>query len=126
MIRLAGQDPDISRLVVSVMNEQLQGLTPSADRPIGRLQVPAPAGAHTVCGELSAIIRSDPGRKVACEDATGIRRSRNEFSRHDGKEAFPHRVTWQLPAEARHRPRRCRDLTPKTTESHWSGGQREP
>ena len=59
------------------MNERLQQLVPSANRPNGSLQALALDGAHTVCGELSAITRFEPA-------------------------------------------------TPKTTESHRSGGQCEP
>ncbi len=125
MIRSAGQDPDI-RLAVSTMNEQLQRLVPSAGRPIGALQILALDGAHTVCGELSAIIRFEPDRKAACQDAVGTRRSRRDFPPHGRKETCLHRITRQVPVKALGCAHRCKELTPKTTESHWSGGQREP
>ena len=125
MIRSAGQDPDI-RLAVSTMNEQLQRLVPSAGRPIGALQILALDGAHTVCGELSAIICVEPDRKAARQGAVSTRRSRNDLPLHGGKEAHPYRITCRMPVRARHGSRRCKELTPKTTESHWSGGQREP
>ena len=108
------------------MNEQLQRLVPSAGRPIGALQILALDGAHTVCGELSAIIRLEPYRKAARQGAGSIRRSRNDSPLHGGKEAHPHRIPFRMPVRALHGSRRCKQLTPKTTESHWSGGQREP
>ena len=50
---------------------------------------------------------------------------RNDFSSDGGKETYLHRITRPMPARrsARHD---VKELTPKTTESHWSGGQREP
>jgi len=112
-------------LVVSVMNERLQRLAPSADRPNGSLQTLALDGAHKVCGELSAITL-EPDRKAACQGTMSIRHSRNDFPLHGGKEDHPHRITRRMPVKAMHGSRRCEELTPKTTESHWSGGQREP
>src|SRR5438477_11916601 len=121
MIRSAGQDPDI-RLAVSTMNEQLQRLVPSAGRPIEALQILALDGAHTVCGELSAIIRFEPDRKAACQAAVSIRHSRSDFLLHGGKETHPQRMTRRMPVKALHGSRRCQELTPKTSESHRSGG----
>lgn len=108
------------------MNERLQRLAPSANRHNGTLQTLALNGAHTVCGELSAIIRVEPDRDAARQGAVSIRPSRNDFPLHGGKETYPHRVACRMPAGALHGSRRCKELTPKTTESHWSGGQREP
>jgi hypothetical protein len=112
-------------LVVSVMSERLQRLAPSANRPNGSLQTLALDGVQTVCGELSAITL-EPAGKAARQGAVSIRRSRNDFPLHDGKEIHPHRITRRTPVKALHGSRRCKELTPKTTESHWSGGQREP
>jgi hypothetical protein len=113
-------------LVVSVMNERLQRLAPSANQPNGSLQTLAFDGAHTVCGELSAIIRFEPDRKAACQAAVSIRHSRSGFLLHGGKETHPQRMTRRMPVKALHGLRRCQELTPKTTESHRSGGQRDP
>jgi hypothetical protein len=113
-------------LVVSVMNERLQRLAPSANQPNGSLQTLAFDGAHTVCGELSAIIRFEPDRKAACQAAVSIRHSRSDFLLHGGKETHPQRMTRRMPVKALHGLRRCQELTPKTTESHRSGGQRDP
>jgi len=49
------------------MNERLQRLAPPANRPNGSLQALALDGAHTICGELSAIVRLEPDRKTACQ-----------------------------------------------------------
>src|SRR5690348_13377968 len=108
------------------MNEWLQRLAPSANRPNRTLQTLALDRAHTVCGELSAIIRSEPARKAARPGAVSIRRPRNDVPPHGGKEAHPYRITCRMPVRALHGSRRCKELTAKTTESHWSGGQREP
>jgi hypothetical protein len=108
------------------MNERLQRLAPSADRPNRPLQILAPDGAQPVCGELSAIIRFQPDRKAARQGAASTRRSRNDFPLHGGKETHPHRITCQVPVKAPPGSRRCKELTQKTAESHWLGGQREP
>jgi hypothetical protein len=108
------------------MNERLRRLAPSADRPSGMVQTLALDGTHTVCGELSAIVRLEPDRNAARQDAVSTGRSRNDFPPHGGKQTHPHRITCRMPVKALHAPRRCKELTPKTTESHWSGGQREP
>ena len=108
------------------MNERPQRLAPSANRPTGSLQTLALDGARTVCGELSAIIRFEPDRKAACQGAVSTRHSRNDFRLHGGKETHPHPITRRMPVKALHGSCRCKELTPKTTESHRSGGQREP
>jgi len=113
-------------LVVSVMNERPQRLAPSANRPHGSLQALALDGAHTICGELSAIIRLEPGRKAACQGAVSMRRPQNDFLLYGGRETHRHRITRRMPVKALQGARRCNELTPKTTESHRSGGQREP
>jgi hypothetical protein len=108
------------------MNERLQRLAPSAGRPHGTFQILALDGAHAVCCELSAIIRFEPDREAARQGALSTGRSRNDSPPHGGKQAHPHRITCRTPVKALHGSRRCKELTPKTTESHWSGGQREP
>jgi hypothetical protein len=108
------------------MSQRPRRLAPSANRRNGSLQALALDGAHTVRGELSAIIRFEPDSKAARQGAVSIRRSRNDFPPHGGKETHPHRITCRMPVKAPHGSRRCKELTPKTTESHWSGGQREP
>ena len=108
------------------MNERLQRLAPSANRPNGSLQTPALDGAHTVRGELSAIVRLEPDRRAACQGAVSIRHSRSDFLPRGGKETHPHRIARRMPVEALHGSGRCNEPTPKTTESHRSGGQREP
>lgn len=109
------------------MNERLQRLAPSADRPNRPLQVLAPDGAHPGSGELSAIICFEPDYKAARQGVAGTRCSRNNFPLHGGKENQSHRITCRVPGKALHRSRQRNEPTPKTTESQWSGGgQREP
>jgi len=108
------------------MNERRQRLAPPTNRPNGSLQALALDGAHMVCGELSAIIRFEPDRKAACQGAVSLRRPRNDFLLFGGRETHPHRITRRMPVKALHGSRRHKELTPKTTESHRSGGQREP
>ena len=108
------------------MNERLQRLAPSTDRPNGTFQTVALDRAHSVCGELSAIIRREPGREAARQGPVSTEHARNDFPLHGGKETHLHRITCRTPVKALHSSRRCKELTPKTTESHWSGGQREP
>jgi hypothetical protein len=109
-------------LAVSVMNERPQRLAPSANQPNGSLQTLALDGPHTVCGELSAIIRFESDHKATCQAAVWIRHSRNDLLLHGGKETHPRR----MPVKALHGSRRRKEPTPKTTESHRPGGQREP
>ncbi len=107
------------------MNEQLQRLMRSADRPGVTLQIPVLDGPLTVLGELSANL-GEPGSDAVHQDTAGTRHLRNDTSRGGGKERYLRRMTRQVPAKALSRPHRCQEITPKTTESHWSGGQREP
>src|SRR5262249_7821521 len=109
------------------MNEWPQWLASPASQPIGALQALALDRAHTVCGEVSVIIRELlVARKAAGQGAASSRRPRNDFPLHGGKQTHPHRIMCRMPVQALHGSRRCKELTPKTTESHWSGGQREP
>jgi hypothetical protein len=111
---------------MSVMGEQLQRLTRSADRPNATLQILALDGPGTVRSELSTTFRFGPGRGAARPGAAGTGNLRNEISPGCGKAAYLHRITCQMPAKALLGQYRCQELTPKTTESRWSGGQREP
>jgi hypothetical protein len=126
MIEWAGEDPDTSGLAMSVMNERLQRLIRPADRPSVTLRVLALDGLGSVRSELSAIFRFGPGSDAACPDAAGTGDLRNEISPGGGKATYLHRITCQMPATALLGQHRRKELTPKTTESHWSGGQREP
>jgi hypothetical protein len=109
-----------------VMNEQRQLLTRSAHRPSVALQIHFREGPHTGLGELSAILRFGPGSGAVRQGPAGTGHVRNGIWLGGGRAARPHRVMCQMPARALPGPRWCNELTPKTTESHWSGGQREP
>jgi hypothetical protein len=111
---------------MTVMNEQLQRLALSADRPGLTLQILALAGPHPVCGELSAISRIEPDREAAGQDAVSTGRLANDFPLDGRKKRYLRRTTCLALAMAAFDLGRCQELTPKTTESHWSGGQREP
>ena len=76
--------------------------------------------------DLSAIIRFGPDGEVACQGEVSARRARNDFPLDGGKKTGLYRMTCPIPAKALPGSHRCKELTPKTTESHWSGGQREP
>jgi hypothetical protein len=110
---------------MSVMNERLQRLALSADRPDVVLQILAFEGPHTVLGKLSANLGLVPGNGVR-QDAAGTRQFRNDITLDGGEHRHPRRITCPVPSKALPGPHRCKELTPKTTESHWSGGQREP
>jgi hypothetical protein len=110
---------------MSVTNEQLQRLTLSAYRPSVTLQILALDEPGTVHGELSTIPRFGLGSNTR-QGAAGTAHLRNDISLGGEKEAYLHRITCPMPAKALLGPHLCKELTPKTTESHWSGGQREP
>jgi len=110
---------------MSVMNERLQRLALSADRPDVVLQILAFEGPHTVLGKLSANLGLAPGNGVR-QDAAGTRQFRNDITLGGRKHRHLRRITCQVLSKALPGPHRCKELTPKTTESHWSGGQREP
>lgn len=111
---------------MSVMNERLQRLALSADRSDLVLQAPVFDGPRTVLGKLSANPGSAPGNGAVRQDAAGSWRFRNGITLRGGKHRRRRRITCQVLSKAQPGPHRCKDLTPKTTESHWSGGQREP
>ena len=110
---------------MSVMNERLQRLALSADRPDVVLQILA-SETHTVLGKLSANLGLAPGNGAVRQDAAGIRQLRNDITLGGRKHRHLRRITCQVLSKALPGPHRCKELTPKTTESHWSGGQREP
>jgi hypothetical protein len=111
---------------MSVMNEQLQRLMRSADQPGVSLRILAPDGPGMVRGVLPTIWCSGPDSGAARQGIAGTGHLRNDASPDGGTKIYPHRITCPMLAMALFGPHRCRDLTPKTTESHWSGGQREP
>jgi hypothetical protein len=111
---------------MSVMNERLQRLALSADRPDVVLQAHVFEGPHTVLGKLSANLGLAPGNGAMRRDAAGAWQFRNDITPGGRKHRRPRRITCQVLSKALPGPHRCKELTPKTTESHWSGGQREP
>lgn len=107
-----------------VMNEQPQWLARSADRPGERPQIVILARPFMALGELSANLGESGG--VMPQDAAGTRNLGNAVPAADGHERSRRRITRQVIAKPLPGPHRCKEITPKTTESHWSGGQREP
>lgn len=110
---------------MSVMNERLERLALTADRPNVVLQILAFEGPHTVLGELSANIGLAPSNAVR-QDTAGTRWFRNDITLGGRKDRYLRRITYLMLSKALPGPYRCKELTPKTTESHWSGGQRGP
>lgn len=108
------------------MNEQLQRLASPASRSSLRLQIRSFDGPPAAPGQLSAILGFGPDGEAARQGAARIGQGHNDPSPDGGKQARPHRAALQMPARVSLSPGRCKELTPKTTESHWSGGQREP
>lgn len=111
---------------MSVMNERLQRLALSADRPDVVLQVLLIEGPHPVLGKLSANLGLAPGNGAVRQDAAGAWHFRNDIALGGGKHRRLRRITCQVLSKAGPGPQRYQDLTPKTTESHRPGGQREP
>jgi hypothetical protein len=108
------------------MNEQLQRLASPAGRSSLTLQIRTFDVPPAARGQLSAIPRFGPGGEAARPGAACIGQWHNDPSPDGGKQARPHQVALQLPARVSLSQGRSKELTPKTTESHWSGGQREP
>ena len=111
---------------MSVMNERLQRLALSADRPDVVLQNLAFEGPQTALGELSANLGLAPRNDAVRQDAARTRQFRNDITLGGRKHRHLRRAQCQVLSKAQPGPHRCKELTPKTTESHWSGGQREP
>jgi hypothetical protein len=118
--------PRYIRLAMSVMNEQLQRLMPSAYQSDVSLQTLALDGPYAALAQLSANRRLERECGAARGDAGGRRRLQNHISPDGRNDACSRRITRPAPAQALPGLRWCNELTPKTTESHWSGGQREP
>jgi len=108
------------------MSEQLQRLASPVVRSSLTLQTRTFDGPHAVRGQLSAILGFGPDGEAARQGAACIGQLPNDPSPDGGKQAGPHQVALQMPAMVSLRLSRCKEFTPKTTESHWSGGQREP
>lgn len=111
---------------MSVMNEKLRRLTRPAYLPHVTLQILVLDGPHKDLGELSANLRLAPDRGAVHQGTVCTGHLRNDISMGSAKAACKHRLTCPTPAKGLPGPRWCKELTPKTTESHWSGGQREP
>ena len=108
------------------MCKQPQRLAWTADRPDVTLQILPLDGPQIVCGELSAIPRFVPDGGPASPDVANPGHSLNEFPLDGGSAAGLLRIAPGIPAGAALGPGRSGEVIPKTTESHWSGGQREP
>ena len=108
------------------MNEQLQRLASPAGRSSLTLQTRSFDGPPAARGQLSAILGFGPDGEAARQGAACVGQWHNDPSPDGGKQARPHQVARQMPARVSLSPGRRKELTPKTTESHWSGGQREP
>lgn len=111
---------------MNVMNEQPQRLMRSASRPGLTLQILILDGPHTVLGELPANLRFASDRGAARQGAVGTGHPRNDMSLRGREETCLHRITCPMLPKALPGLHWRKTLTPKTTESHWSGGQREP
>jgi hypothetical protein len=112
---------------MSVMNEQPQRLMRSANRPRLTLQILILDGPpHTVLGELSANLRFALDSGAARQAAEGTGHLRNDMPLGGREETCPHRITCPMLPKALPGLHWRKELTPKTTESHRSGGQREP
>jgi hypothetical protein len=111
---------------MSVMNEQPQQLMRSADRPGVSLPVLALSGPNTARRELFIIFCIGLDSSAALQDMLNARRPGKNFPLGDGGEAYLHLIACPTLAMTSLHTGWCEELTPKTTESHWSGGQREP
>jgi len=108
------------------MNEQLQRLASPAGRSSLALQIRTFDVPPAARGQLSAIFRFGPDGETARQGPACMGPFHNDPSPDGGKQARPHRVAPAMPVTVSLSPGRRKELTPKTTESHWSGGQREP
>jgi hypothetical protein len=111
---------------MSVMNERFQRLIRSVGRPNVRLQILALDGPGTVRGELFTISRFERDINAARRDMMSAGRPGKDFWLGGGKEIYLRLIACQMLAMTSPDPGRCKELTPKTTESNWSGGQCEP
>ncbi len=108
------------------MHEQPQRLAWTADRPDVTLQILPLDGPHIVCGELSAIPRFAPDDGPAPRAVATTGHPLNDLWPDGGKGPRRLRIAPRMIAGAALGPGRSGEVIPKTTESHWSGGQREP
>jgi hypothetical protein len=108
------------------MNEQLQGLASPAGRSSLTLQIRTFDVPPAARGQLCTILRFGPDGEAARQGAACIGQLHNDPPPDGGKQGRPHRLALPMPVTVSLSPGRCKELTPKTTESHWSGGQREP
>jgi hypothetical protein len=111
---------------MSMMNEQFQRLIRSVGRPNVRLQILALDGSGTARRELLTISRFGRGINAARQDMMSAGRPGKDFWLGDGKEIYLRLIACQMLAMTSPGSGRCKELTPKTTESRWSGGQCEP
>jgi hypothetical protein len=107
------------------MNEQPQWLARPANRPGVTPQIVILARPFMALGELSANL-GEPRGDVMPQDAAGTRNLPDAGPAADGNERSRRRTTRQVIARPLPGPHRCKEITRKTTESHWSGGQLEP
>jgi hypothetical protein len=108
------------------MYEQPQWLARPADRPDVPLQILPLAGPRTVCEALFAILRFVPDYDPASRDVPGTGVPPNDLSLGGGKGSCRLPIAPGMIAGTALGPGRSGEVIPKTTESHWSGGQREP
>lgn len=107
------------------MNEQLQRLASPVSLPALALQIRIHAVPQTARGQLCTIFPGKPGSKAARESTAHAGPLRNDLRPHGGKQARPRRLAPRVPTRVPVSPGQWKDLTPKTTESHWSGDQRD-
>ena len=116
----------ILRLAMSVMNEQLQRLALSSRPARPDVADPCPCPGRTRSAESYPPFSASTGpREAARHDAVSTGRLANAFPL-DGRKGSYLRGHLTALAMAPFDLGRCQELSPKTTESHWSGGQREP
>jgi hypothetical protein len=108
------------------MNERRQRLMRLACRSSLALQILVPAGPYAVLVVLSANLRFESDSGAMRRYTAGTRRLRNYIAPGSGKDARPCGIACPAPDNELPGMRWRKELTPKTTESHWSGGQREP
>jgi hypothetical protein len=108
------------------MNEQLQRLASPVGLPTLTLQIRTLAVPHPACGQLSAIFSCGPCGKAARRGLAAAGHLQNHPAPGGGKHKRPQRLALQMPTGVPVSRGRGKELTPKTTESHWAGGQREP
>jgi|SRR5579863_3765290 len=109
-----------------VMYEQPHWLAWSADRSDVTLQILPFDGPNIGCGRLSAPPRLMLDCGPAPRDAASAGQPPNGRYLAARKGARRLRIASRTITGAALGPGRSGEVIPKTTESHWSGGQREP